>query len=61
MVTARASKLARGLVKLDKIFAALHQQGMRGERKDLLRQALGGKPVANQTVSRRDAAVERAG
>ena len=46
-----ASKSARGLARLDKLLAALHQQSMKGKGGDLLRQALGGGPVANQTVS----------
>eukprot|EP00752_Nemacystus_decipiens_P001626 g1583.t1 len=49
-----ASKSARGLARLDKLLAALHQQSMRGKGGDLLRHALGGGPVANQTKFTRE-------
>ncbi|CAN0290232.1 unnamed protein product, partial [Ectocarpus sp. 6 AP-2014] len=42
------SKSARGLARLDKLLAALHQHTMKGKRGDLLRQAMGGGPVAKQ-------------
>ncbi|CAM9777498.1 unnamed protein product [Pylaiella littoralis] len=44
-----ASQSARGLARLDKLLAALHQQSMKGKGGDLIRKALGGGPVAKQT------------
>eukprot|EP00903_Cladosiphon_okamuranus_P020106 g18463.t1 len=49
-----ASKSARGLARLDKLLASLHGQTMKGKGGDLLRQALGGGPVAKQNKFARE-------